>query len=115
MDTSEKLDLILRPPTEELIIKDDLKRMFDEGRKIEHYIGFEISGFIHLGTGLVAGSKIADFQKAGINCRVFLADWHAWINNKLGGDIETIKRVAVGYFKEGMATSIEVMGGTTTF
>jgi len=111
MDTSEKMGLVLRPPTEELLVKNDLKTFFDEGREIDHYIGFEISGFIHLGTGLVAGAKIADFQKAGIKCRVFLADWHAWINNKLGGDFDTIKRIALGYFKEGMAVSIKIMGG----
>jgi len=111
MDTSEKLGLVLRPPTEELLIRDDLKKLFNEGRTIDHYIGFEISGFIHLGTGLVAGAKIADFQKAGINCKVFLADWHAWINNKLGGEIDTIRRIATGYFKEGMSISIKVMGG----
>lgn len=111
MDTNEKMDLVLRPPTEELLVKDELKTFFDEGRSIEHYIGFEISGFIHLGTGLVAGAKIADFQKAGINCRIFLADWHAWINNKLGGDRDVIRNIASRYFKEGMAISIKVMGG----
>ncbi len=111
MDTEEKISFVLRPPTEEILTENDLKNLFDEGRKIDHYIGFEISGLIHLGTGLMAGSKIADFQKAGIQCRVFLADWHAWINNKFGGDMETIQKIAVGYFKEGMAISIKVMGG----
>jgi len=78
---------------------------------MQHYIGFEISGYIHLGTGLMAGAKIADLQKAGIKTRIFLADWHSWINDKLGGDLETIQKVALGYFKEGMKQSIRVMGG----
>ena len=46
--------------------------------------------------------KVKDFVEAGIECSIFLADWHTWINDKLGGDRETIKRVAVGYFKEGL-------------
>ncbi|MHC1604397.1 MAG: tyrosine--tRNA ligase [Candidatus Methanofastidiosia archaeon] len=111
MDISKKVEYVYKPPTEEVLTKKDLETLFEEGRKIDHYIGFEISGLIHLGTGLMAGAKIADFQKAGIGCRVFLADWHAWINNKFGGDMETIQKVAVGYFKEGMAISVKVMGG----
>jgi tyrosyl-tRNA synthetase len=111
MDTTDKIALVKRPPTEEVLTTADLKTLFNEGRHIRHYIGFEISGLIHLGTGLMTGAKIADFQKAGIDCSVFLADWHAWINNKFGGDMETIQRVAVGYFKEGLAVSIAAMGG----
>jgi tyrosyl-tRNA synthetase len=111
MDTAEKLAYVVRSPTEEVLTEEDLRVLFDEGRAIDHYIGFEISGLIHLGTGLMAGAKIADFQKAGITCRIFLADWHAWINNKLGGDMDTIRKVAVGYFKEGMAVSVRMMGG----
>jgi len=41
----------------------------------------------------------------------FLADWHTWINNKLGGNREVIKRVAVGYFKEGFKASLKCVGG----
>ncbi len=111
MDTDEKIEYVVRSPTEEVLTTEDLRSLFDQGRAINHYIGFEISGLIHLGTGLMAGAKIADFQKAGITCRIFLADWHAWINNKLGGDMETIQRIAVGYFKEGMAISTKIMGG----
>jgi len=40
-----------------------------------------------------------------------LADWHSWINDKLGGDLEKIKKIAVGYFKEGMKASLKCMGG----
>ncbi len=111
MDTDEKISYVVRSPTEEVLTTEDLRSLFDQGRAIDHYIGFEISGLIHLGTGLMAGAKIADFQKAGITCRIFLADWHAWINNKLGGDMETIQKIAVGYFKEGMAISTKIMGG----
>lgn len=59
----------------------------------------------------MAGAKIADLQKAGVKTRIFLADWHSWINDKLGGDLEVIQKVALTYFKEGMKQSIKVMGG----
>jgi tyrosyl-tRNA synthetase len=45
---------------------------------------------MHIGMGLVCGSKIKDMTKAGFEFTIFLADWHSWINNKLGGDMEKI-------------------------
>ncbi len=91
--------------------EDDLKILLDSGIKIKHYIGFEISGKIHLGTGLMSMSKVKDFMDAGIDCSIFLADWHSWINDKLGGDREVIKKVAGGYFKEGLKASLKCFGG----
>lgn len=111
MDIEKKVELITRKPTEEVLTVDNLRDLLEVGMSLQHYIGFEISGYIHLGTGLMAGAKIADFQKAGIKTRVYLADWHSWINDKLGGDLEVIQKVALGYFKEGMKQSIKVMGG----
>jgi tyrosyl-tRNA synthetase len=53
---------------------------------------------MHIGMGLVCGSKIKDLIKAGFEFIIFLADWHSWINNKFGGDIEKI-RICGDYFK----------------
>lgn len=103
-----EISLWKKPTIEVLYEKDRLRRIFEKG--IRHYIGFEISGYIHLGTGFVSGAKIVDLQRFGYT-EVFMADWHAWINNKLGGDIENIRKVALGYFKHGMKKSIEAMGG----
>src|SRR5579884_1981017 len=75
---------------EEIITEADLVRMLERGEPIQHYIGFEISGKIHLGSGLGCMTKVRDFMAAGIDCSVFLADWHTWINDKLGGERETI-------------------------
>ncbi|CAB49879.1 tyrosine--tRNA ligase [Pyrococcus abyssi] len=111
MDIEERINLVLKKPTEEVLTVENLRHLFEVGAPLQHYIGFEISGYIHLGTGLMAGAKIADFQKAGIKTRIFLADWHSWINDKLGGDLEVIQEVALKYFKVGMEKSIEVMGG----
>lgn len=110
MNTEKRFELIKRN-TEEVMTEEDLKALLDSGIKIKHYIGFEISGKIHLGTGLMCMSKVKDFMDAGIECSIFLADWHSWINDKLGGDRETIKRVAVEYFKEGMEASLKCLGG----
>jgi tyrosyl-tRNA synthetase len=54
---------------------------------------------MHIGMGLVCGNKIKDMVSAGFNFIIYLADWHSWINNKLGGKMENIK-AAGEYFKE---------------
>jgi tyrosyl-tRNA synthetase len=110
MDNRKKFELITQN-TEEVLTNDDLLSYLKLGIPLKHYIGFEISGNIHLGTGLMCMSKIRDFMKAGVTCSVFLADWHTWINDKLGGDRDLIKKVAVGYFKEGFKTSLQCVGG----
>ena len=110
MDINKRLELIKRN-TEEIIGEEELKELVKSGEKLKHYIGFEISGKIHLGTGLMCMMKVKDFIDAGIDCSVFLADWHTWINDKLGGNPEIIKKVAVGYFKEGMKASLKCVGG----
>ena len=110
LSVEEKFELITRN-LEEILTSEDLRELLENGEKLKHYIGFEISGKIHIGSGLMCMSKLKDFMDAGIECSIFLADWHAWINDKLGGDIDVIKKVAVGYFKEGLKTSFKCIGG----
>ncbi|MFH0714290.1 MAG: tyrosine--tRNA ligase [Candidatus Diapherotrites archaeon] len=110
MDVEKRIELICRN-TEEVMTVDDLRSFLENGIPLKHYIGFEISGKIHLGSGTQSMSKVKDFMDAGAQCSIFLADWHTWINDKLGGDMDTIQRVAVGYFKEGMKASLECVGG----
>ena len=110
MDTATKLKLITSPPTEEIITEGDLKSAIELGIPLRHYIGFEISGLLHIGQGMISAIKIADMQKAGVDCSIFLADYHAWINEKLGGDLDLIKKTAVSYYKEAFKKSLEVAG-----
>ena len=65
---------------------EEMRQLLETNEHPGHYIGFEISGMLHLGNFIVSGFKINDLLKAGIRCRVFLADWHSFINNKFGGD-----------------------------
>ena len=97
MDILEKVDLIERPPTEEVVTRDELIELFKTNSSPKHYIGLEISGFLHLGSLISTGFKINDFVKAGVKCTVFLADWHTLINDKLGGDWDVITKVSKYY------------------
>jgi tyrosyl-tRNA synthetase len=97
LDITEKVDLIERPPTEEVVTREELIELFKTNSSPKHYIGLEISGFLHLGSLISTGFKINDFVKAGVNCTIFLADWHTMINDKLGGDWDTITKVSKYY------------------
>jgi len=97
MDVTEKVDLVSRPPTEEVVTQDELLELFKTNSKPKHYIGIEISGFLHLGSLISTGFKINDFVKAGVDCTVFLADWHTLLNEKMGGNFETIRKVSKYY------------------
>ncbi len=97
MDVDSKLELIKRRPTEELINIELIKEKLETGEKIKHYIGFEISGLIHLGT-LSTLLKVKDLKEAGVDVNIFIADYHSWINKKFGGNLETIRKVANQYF-----------------
>lgn len=97
MDIYEKVELIERPPTEEVVTREELIELFKINSSPKHYIGLEISGFLHLGSLISTGFKINDFVKAGVNCTIFLADWHTMINDKLGGDWDTISKVSKYY------------------
>jgi len=103
--------LIFKEPTEEVLTKERLEEYISNRIALKHYIGFEISGFVHLGTGLLTMEKVADLQKAGVDVTLFLADYHSWINNKLGGDLSVIRKVAGGYFKEALKQSLKLVGG----
>ncbi len=109
MSASDAVEKITRN-LEEVLTREDLERLVASGTPLRHYIGFEISGKIHLGS-FVCMAKVKDFVDAGVHCTIFLADWHTWINDKLGGDQDTIKRVAGGYFRAGLEAAYRCAGG----
>jgi tyrosyl-tRNA synthetase len=97
MDVEERLAFIMREPTEEVVTADELHALIETKTHPRHYIGLEISGMLHIGSLVMTGFKINDFMKAGINTTVFLADWHTYINDKMGGDWDRIKKVSQYY------------------
>lgn len=99
MDIDAKIDMVMRPPTDEVITESELRTLFETNDSPRHYIGLEISGFLHLGSLLSTGFKINDMVDAGVRCTVFLADWHTVINDKLGGNWDTVSR-ASKYYKD---------------
>jgi len=98
LDLEERLQLVARN-TQEVVTREELRALLETETKPKAYWGFEASGLMHVGIGLICGAKIKDMVRAGFDFTVFLADWHSWINNKLGGDMANI-RVCGEYFRD---------------
>ncbi len=82
------IDIVTRN-LKEVVTLQELKELMKKKEK-KAYIGFEPSGLVHLGW-LMCADKVKDLVKAGFDVKILLADWHAWINDKLNGDIDAIK------------------------
>lgn len=92
MDAAERYELIMRN-VEEVVTDDELRELIETKENPTAYIGFEPSGLVHMGWVMVA-SKIKDLADAGFKVTILWADWHAYINDKLGGDLENIRTCA---------------------
>jgi len=88
MDVKSKLDLIIRN-TEEVITKEDLERLLECNSSPKGYIGVEPSGLFHIGW-VIWVNKLKDLINTGIKMIFLEATWHAWINDKFGGNISLI-------------------------
>jgi len=62
------------------------------------YVGLEPSGKAHLGWMILADT-IRNLIDEGVNVIILLADWHAWVNDKFGRDMEKIA-IASEYMSE---------------
>lgn len=94
MDIETKIELVCKQPTEEVITPEDLRHLLETEEHPIAYDGWEPSGLVHLGTGVICAYKIKDFVEAGIHYKAYLSTWHAWLNNKLGGDLNLIRKSA---------------------
>ena len=65
---------------------------------IRCYVGFEPSGKAHIGWKVIS-LQLKRMLEAKTNVLIFLADWHAWVNDKFGGNMEAIQ-VTAKYMEE---------------
>lgn len=108
MDIDEKIRLI-KSVGEEIITDDDLKTLLETKKHPIAYDGFEPSGTsIHIAQGLLRAININKMTKTGCKFRILVADWHAWANNKMGGDLEKIQKVGKYLIEVWKACDIDI-------
>src|SRR3970040_802054 len=98
MSTESRLSLVARAVWG-IVTRDELVALRDGEPHPKAYVGYEPSGYVHIGSGVPIAGKIKDLVAAGFDFTFLLADWHAMINNKLGGDLDVI-RISARYFED---------------
>jgi tyrosyl-tRNA synthetase len=102
MVSLSRLDRVLRG-TSEVLTLPELEALLKRPERPRAYIGYEPSGRLTVGQ-LVTVRKVQDLVQAGFDVTVYLADWHALINDKLGGSLERIR--AAGEVMQGVFRSL---------
>ncbi|MEW5748926.1 MAG: tyrosine--tRNA ligase [Candidatus Thermoplasmatota archaeon] len=97
MDVERRMELATRGALE-VVTEAELRTLFETNDSPRAYIGYEPSGYVHVGQ-VITAAKIAELQEAGVRMTIFLADWHAMINDKFGADLGSI-RICGDYMRE---------------
>ncbi len=108
MDLEKRIDLIRAPPTEEIITEEDLRTLLETKSHPTAYDGFETSGKMHMGSAVLRAIKIQDMLDAGCDFILWIADWFAYINNKMGGNLDLIKKTGEYYLEGWKACGIDM-------
>ncbi len=107
MDIETKINL-LKNFAEEIVTEDDLKTIFETNDHPIAYDGFEPSGVAPIHFGLLRAINLENMLKAGIRFKLYLADYFAFINNKLGGDLEKIRTAGQYFIEVWKASGVDV-------
>jgi tyrosyl-tRNA synthetase len=102
VDRETRVDRVVRNCSEVLTVE-EVRALFDRTDRPRAYIGFEPSGALTV-AHLITARKIIDLAEAEVDVTVFLADWHAWINDKLGGELPRIE--ASGRYMQAAFTAL---------
>uniref|UniRef100_A0A0E0EHV7 tyrosine--tRNA ligase n=1 Tax=Oryza meridionalis TaxID=40149 RepID=A0A0E0EHV7_9ORYZ len=92
MSLQDRFEL-LRGIGEECIQEDELMNLLQKKPVPICYDGFEPSGRMHIAQGIVKTINVNKMVRAGCKVKIWIADWFAQLNNKMGGDIKKIQTV----------------------
>lgn len=98
MDIEERMQLI-KSVGEEIITEQELRELLETKQRPVAYDGFEPSGQMHIAQGLLRTINVNKMIKAGVHFKILVADWFAWMNNKMNGDLGKIRTIGE-YFIE---------------
>jgi len=107
MDIETRFALI-KGVGEEVITDEELRQLLETNARPVAYDGFEPSGAAHLPFGVFRPLLLKDMLKAGVHFKLYLADWFAWINNKMGGDLEKIRKVGEYFIEVWRAAGVDM-------
>lgn len=92
MSVEEKFRIV-RSVGEECIQEDELLNLLTKKPHPICYDGFEPSGRMHIAQGVMKAISVNKLTSAGCKVKIWVADWFAQLNNKMGGDLKKIQTV----------------------
>lgn len=107
MNIQDRINLI-KQVGEEIISEEELKALLTSGEDLVAYDGFEPSGQIHIAQGILRAINVNKMIKAGVRFKMWVADWHAMANNKMGGDLEKIQTVGKYFIEVWRASGMDL-------
>jgi len=107
LSVDERLALIKRVG-EEIIDEEELRALLTEKQQFIAYDGMEPSGRIHIAQAVLRAINVNRMIKSGAQFTMFVADWHAWANNKLGGDLEKIQTTGQYFIEVWKASGMDL-------
>ena len=92
MDIEKRIGLI-KQVGEEIVTEEELRSLLETKAHPVAYDGFEPSGQMHIAQGIMRSINTNKLVEARVHFKFWVADWFGWMNNKMGGDLEKIKKV----------------------
>ncbi|MED6155034.1 hypothetical protein PIB30_001716 [Stylosanthes scabra] len=106
---------IVRSVGEECIQEDELRNLLDKKPEPVCYDGFEPSGRMHIAQGVMKAINVNKLTSAGCRVKIWIADWFAKLNNKMGGDLKKIETVGNYLIEIWKAVGMDLDGGKVEF
>lgn len=107
MESEERFRLI-KEVGEEVNTEEELKELVSKDRPVIAYDGFEPSGNIHIAQAVQRAINVNKIVNSGGKFKMLVADWHAWANNKMGGDLEKIQTTGKYFIEVWKASGMDL-------
>lgn len=105
----------MRSIGEECIQEDELRNLLEKKPEPICYDGFEPSGRMHIAQGVMKAINVNKLTSAGCRVKIWIADWFAQLNNKMGGDLKKIDVVGRYLIEIWKAVGMDIDGGKVEF
>ncbi|KAA8534423.1 hypothetical protein F0562_031940 [Nyssa sinensis] len=114
MSVEEKFEIV-RSVGEECIQEDELMNLLTKKPLPICYDGFEPSGRMHIARGVMKIINVNKLTSAGCKVEIWIANWFAQLNNKMGGDLKKIQTVGRYMIEIWKAVGLKTEGGQVEF
>lgn len=107
MDVEKKIEVV-KGIAQEIVTEEELKNLFETNQHPLAYDGFEPSGIAPLHFGVYRTKNIKKLLSIGVKFNLYIADYFALINKKMGEDMEKIRNVGKYFIEVWKAAGVDM-------